>query len=101
MINKISTESTLNKYHANRYDSEEFETRVSNLLQCVYMYTEANRSETDFTADLKRVNINQTCSRQFTQLKEFINNTGAKYENVYSPITSDILRTIESANKSI
>lgn len=93
MLNKISPESSY-KYHPERTDSEEFGFRLRNLDQCISTYAMLNQNVRQLSLDIKRLDINSTCSRQLNQLKEFINKTGAKYENVYSPISGIIALAI-------
>jgi len=95
MLNKISKEGEY-RFHNNRTDAEEFSFRIKNLDNCIRYYTLLNQTPHQLAVDLKRIDVNATCSRQMNQLKDFINTTGAYYENTYSPLTYELMNLISN-----
>jgi CRISPR/Cas system endoribonuclease Cas6 (RAMP superfamily) len=85
METKINKEGYF-KQHDDRTDPEEFNQRVTNLRSCIYTYVYLNQTPNLIQQDLKKPNINETCIKYLNGLKDFVNKTGASYENVHSPI---------------
>ncbi len=96
MLNKISKEGEY-KFNKSRTDSEEFNFRIVNLHNCIRYYAAYNSDTDKLSVDLKRADINYTCSRQLNELKSFINSTGGKYENVYAPLSGSVMASIKKS----
>lgn len=73
------------KTPTDKASAEEFNIRVENLRSCVGHYNSINPVKHFLKKDLERININETCGKHLNMLKDFINNTGAYYQNVYTP----------------
>lgn len=79
-------------------DPEEFQNRLRALQLCIEHYYMTNPDSSLIGTDIKRPDINMTCSTSLQAVKDFINTTGARYENVYSPITPwmvDLIKNTE------
>jgi hypothetical protein len=81
---------------SNRKDPEEFVKRLDSLKYCVGSYASLNMNKSTYVDDLKRTDINLTCKKQMDAVKEFINRTGAGYENIYSAITPEMVKVIKN-----
>jgi hypothetical protein len=95
MLKKLSPEGKY-KSAEERIDMEEFKNRVENLRTCIGQYATFNHSQQLLKKDIERIDINETCGPHMKNLKDFINKTGTDYENVYAPITYDIVNHVQA-----
>jgi hypothetical protein len=80
----------------NRKDPEELERRLNAFKNLIGEYIFLNSVNNKYQEDLSRVDINLTCKKPMDAVKEFINSTGAGYENIYSAITPDMVKLIKN-----
>lgn len=85
METKINTQGYF-KQNDNKFDPEEFNQRVFNLRNCIYLYLYLNQNSRLIELDLKKPTINETCIKYMNGLKDYLNTTGASYESVFAPI---------------
>jgi hypothetical protein len=78
------------RYHKGRTDPEELGFRVTNLMDCLQYFLAYHPQVDVLEQEYKRFDINRVCLRELTQLKEFVNETGMKYENVYAANVKDV-----------
>ncbi len=84
------------KFNKSRTDPEELEKRLAALGACLQTYMVFNPNSEFVEVDLKRTDINSTCMKPMMAVKEFINRTGAGYENIYSPIQPFMISMIKN-----
>jgi hypothetical protein len=77
-------------------EPEELKKRLLTLETCISLYSKLYRTSKDFELDMKRPDINLTCKQPMDGVKDFINQTGARYENVYSPIAPWMIKNIKN-----
>jgi hypothetical protein len=97
-MNKISKEGEY-RYHPDRTDSEEFDFRTMNLFNCITYWMTFNLNPQKLASETKRIDISLTCTKPMNELKDFINKTQANYQNIYAPLTEDIISSIEKNKK--
>jgi hypothetical protein len=89
MPKKLATPTSY-KYNPDRTDNYELDIRLDTLLNCITNYWIWKREPKVFENELKRMDINRVCEPEMLRVKEFINKTGARYENVYAPVTPSL-----------
>ena len=95
MLNKLAKDSY---QYRPETDPEEFRSRVYKLQLCITNYVKLNKEVGQMEKDLRRMDVNTICQREMHYLREFINNTDARYENVYAPVNENLKRLIQGGN---
>lgn len=77
--------STLDPYKAKegRTDPVELDNRIYNLRNCIGNYFDMHNNIIELEKEAKRFDINRVCKNEVQALRNFANQTGLRYENVY------------------
>ena len=77
--------SSLDPYKAKegKTDPIELDNRIYNLKYCVENYFNMHTNIYELEKEAKRFDINRVCKTEVVALKNFANQTGLRYENVY------------------